>query len=643
MIDGALANATLKALTPFGVKGILSRINKLKQDFKTRSDLQIYYSHIKSPSKPDTVLKNIEEKYLKIRTLAFPEKLVSIKDIYHPLKVNFLDRGVTHSVDDEQMFFLDKLAIVVGVAGQGKTTTLRKLIHKELHKGEEGKIPIMISMREIDWNENEITLSKIISRELRQIGIVINHEAIEVCMVKKAFLLCFDGFDEVPLDQRNNALRMLMKGYSYTKNPMIVTSRPNTEITVEMGHTEIVKLENLDSDDVVKIISKNKNLDDSYKALLTKSYEENKEIKGVIITPILVDIFTVVYGRVQITPKNIVEFYEELYYGLTDKHDRFKQLERDKKCSLNNASLLNVLIRVSFQFSLSQDSYSFSPTKGIEVFKASLDKLDYKDEPISVLQDVVDRTSLIINDGDQYSFLHKSIMEFYSAKFIATRTIDTKKRIYKHISDNYSYKFENILRFLKELDSYDFYELFVIYQIQASQITELFELDTIQKKVAEFMNFPLSITCEKSGEFKNLLAVEYTGSNGLSNPARLGSVFQVLDLYEHIRIPSVINSIQDNIVSNSSSFLDRLVRDKKCIYSESDMTEEIIGSYFDDVDFKSNYDFIVDDSYICIGKADAVSMNKSIKHELNKLYEKNLQLKAEKEKENDISYLLGLG
>lgn len=639
MIDAG-AGYGLKAIVPYGVKGIVKRLQGLREDFRTKKELNEYYAHVKSPSKPDTILKKIEEKYLKIRTLAFPEKLVSIKDIYHPLKVYFPDRDVTHVVDDKQLFFLDKLVVVVGVAGQGKTTTIRKLIYKELYKGEEGKIPVMISMREINWNEKELDIFKVVSRGLREIGININHAAIEACMVKKSFLLCFDGFDEVPLSQRQSALRMLIKGYTYTRNPLIVTSRPNTEITTEMGNTEIVKLKNLESDDVVKIITKNKNLDNSYKELLIRSYEENTEIKGVIVTPILVDIFTVVYGRVQITPKNIVEFYEELYYGLTDKHDRFKQLERDKKCKLNNLNLLKVLVRVSFHTSISLDSHSFSHPKGIEIFRESLDKLDYQDDPRHVLQDVVDRTSLIINDGDQYSFLHKSIMEFYSAKFIATRSYDAKKEIYKYISDNYNYKFENVLRFLKELDPCCFYEYFVIYQVESSGLLDCFELEKIQKNIAIFMGFPLSIIYEKSNDYKHVRINDDNFSNKLNASSRLASVFQVLDLYKLVRIPSIIHSIQDSAISNNVSFLNELVTKGKCLYSELDFIEEQSSSYIEDMNFQSTYNLLIDECYECIGKVETASMNKSIKSIINKMYLKLNELKVERDQENDINDLL---
>lgn len=641
MIDaGTGTGAAIKAIVPFGVKGIVNRLKGLKEDFRTRKELNEYYAHVKSPSKPDTILKKIEEKYLTIRTLAFPERLVSIKDIYHPLKVYFPDRGITHEVDDKQLFFLDKLVVVVGVAGQGKTTTIRKLIHKELYKGEEGRIPVMISMREIDWNETDLDIFKVISRGLREIGIVINHAAIETCMVKKSFLLCFDGFDEVPLNQRQSALRMLLKGYTYTRNPLIVTSRPNTEITTEMGNIEIVKLKNIEPDDVVKIITKNKNLDNSYKELLIRSYKENNEIKGVIVTPILVDIFTVVYGRVQITPKNIVEFYEELYYGLTDKHDRFKQLERDKKSKLNNLNLLKVLTRVSFHTSISLDSHSFSYSKGVEIFKESLDKLEYQDDPRHVLQDVVDRTSLIINDGDQYSYLHKSIMEFYSAKFIATRSNDAKKEIYKYISDNYSYKFENVLRFLKELDPCYFYECFVIYQVELSGLLDLFELEKIHKNVAMFMNFPLSILYEKSNEYTHVRVKDYNFPNTINASFRLASVFQVLDLFELVRTPSIIQSIQDCAFSSNVSFLNQLVKKGKCLHSENYFTEAQSNSYIEDMNYQSTYDLLIDEYYECIGKVEASSMNKSIKSIIDTMYKKLNDLKLERDKENDINDLL---
>lgn len=78
----------------------------------------------------------------------------------------------------------------------------------------------------------------------------------------------------------------------------------------------------------------------------------------------------------------------------------------------------------------------------------------------TVANDIINISNLIIKDGyDEIKFIHKSIAEFFTAKFIATKMPKNKVDDYYSrclLNVDFNKNFLNVLKFLEEIDQYNY-------------------------------------------------------------------------------------------------------------------------------------------------------------------------------------------
>ena len=114
--------------------------------------------------------------------------------------------------------------VILGPAGSGKTTTLQKVAlesgQKAFHGDIQASIPILIPLR--DYGSEGI--KRLIEAIIKPWGLTF--EVIESDLVSGKFFLIFDGINEIPTNQREEALRDIRRFIKeYTKNRFLFTSR----------------------------------------------------------------------------------------------------------------------------------------------------------------------------------------------------------------------------------------------------------------------------------------------------------------------------------------------------------------------------------------------------------------------------------
>lgn len=101
--------------------GIFSNLNHHKETQDILSTLSpLVYQH------ESAILEKITDRYLKFRTLLSRNIDVHISDIYQPLKVRSEIRNMEIEINDNHILNLPKISCIIGKAGQGKTTLLKK-------------------------------------------------------------------------------------------------------------------------------------------------------------------------------------------------------------------------------------------------------------------------------------------------------------------------------------------------------------------------------------------------------------------------------------------------------------------------------------------------------------------------------------
>jgi hypothetical protein len=404
----------------------------------------------------DAISLKVTEKYLTFRTLQSRTQDIFIGDIYHPLKIKKTDsdENIVTLVDNE--FISTKIACIVGKAGQGKTTILRKMVYNHLNM-DSNEFPIIITLRNIDWTKPSIDLKEIVSIEFKELGINnISLEAYAFLLIKNRIKIFFDGFDEVTTANRSKAIALITSAYSTYNCACIVTTRPGTEIQLLSGIVINYTLLDLDYDDVKIIIERNPRILTVDKTQILTLLDSKREIANILVTPIILDVFITTYPELSADPTSLIDVYEQLFTSLISTHDRLKiSFQRESQSSLNVKQLEEVFWGASFRLLLSRNDVTFTESEIAKAFLVSTEKLGLEDYNTHL--DVINQTSLIQADGNEYSYIHKSIIEFHAAKHILNLSDAARISYYERIASSPHSNQENVLKFLSKIDEDMFY------------------------------------------------------------------------------------------------------------------------------------------------------------------------------------------
>ena len=78
-----------------------------------------------------------------------------------------------------------------------------------------------------------------------------------------------------------------------------------------------------------------------------------------------------------------------------------------------------------------------------------------------VLADIIEITCLVLEEGGQCEFLHRSIQEYYAARFVARLPEEVAKEFYNAMCTS-GHEWDNVLSFLAVIDAFRYRESFLL-------------------------------------------------------------------------------------------------------------------------------------------------------------------------------------
>ncbi|CAI3940945.1 NACHT family domain (NACHT) [Commensalibacter communis] len=365
---------------------------------------------------------------MKMRTIHSADKDVLLNEIYHPLAIK--DRENSLLIEDGFVYENNEIINIIGYAGQGKSTILRKIFLEALTYGK--KIPFFMELRRIESDD----IIKSLNLILNQLRVEAKQEDIENLLESGNILLLLDGFDEVKTEYRNQLLKEIFYLNKKYNTQIIITSRHDTEICREAGVCNFY-VEPIKKTDIIAIIEKL----DHYQNTDVKDYfniseilENNQSLVETINTPLLATLFYICYPHLDSIPENTIDFYDRLFVTLYLHHDKSKNYTREKKANLDKNQAYQCFCALCF-LSIYENQYDFTETSILEYMKNAVKLINIYDVSAeAIIEDFIGITSIIQRDGYNYIiFLHKSVQEYHAAQFIKFLSIDIKKTIYIQI------------------------------------------------------------------------------------------------------------------------------------------------------------------------------------------------------------------
>lgn len=406
-------------------------------------------------------------RFLKMRTLHSAESDVYLNEIYSPLRIVKQGGSEEFIVGDTFTLNFNRTVNIIGIAGQGKSTILRKLFLQEIYKTE--RFPFFIELRKIE----ESSILDYLKQQLEDIGLSLIEGDVEILLQSRKVVLMLDGFDEVTSSRRHRLLNEINQLKTRYNCSVIITSRPGTEICTEIDIINF-KVKTLNCNEIISIISKlDRNaVNEELKDLIIN----NVQLQGTLVSPILVNLLYVCYPYLDIVPKNVIDFYDKLFITLFSRHDKIKNFNRERSSQVSSIEAGNIFNAFCFD-SLNKNVMEFTEESLYKFLHSAL-KLNGTSLELTekVQNDLIDITCLIQKDGfDKYLFLHKSIQEFHAAKFIASLPHVHKEKFYLKLLEviDEEDKFDNVLQFLKEIDTNDYNALLVLKYFQNKKLNRL--------------------------------------------------------------------------------------------------------------------------------------------------------------------------
>jgi len=541
---------------------------------------------------------------LKMRTLHNADYDILLDDIYYPLSATVASNKDKINIKDGFTMPFNGIVNIIGIAGQGKSTILRKLFSEEIKHLT--RIPFFIELRRVEGSDIISHLMSI----LVSCGVECNIESVKILLQSKKIVLMLDGFDEVKHDQRVQMMNAILQLYYQYNTPIIATTRPNTEICLvsNVYNVYIDDLNIYDKVSILNVLSKNDRFssDQTSFKVLADLICDKEELADTVCNPILVTLLYYCYPYMSDIPNNIVEFYRSLFDTLYARHDKIKAYARERKSPIIGEKAKLAFAAICYN-SLMDEKFELWSDELYKYAEDAIETEGYSSEcATDFISDIKDITCLIQEEGNnRHVFLHKSVQEFYAAFAVANLDIEFKKEIYASLLEliKNSEHLDNFLLFLYSLDSKTFSDEMTI---RAFRDLGFVDVANMSREKAEIVFDSalrgFSITGRSTPDEDNVsLDMAFSISSALDI-----DLLPMLEGFQRDSLPTidVINMALFNDSMDKSqlkSYKHRTTTHKRVVAGvESPVFETYVFPFIDFVKLNKNYEVLVDCYYDAI-------------------------------------------
>ncbi|MEO1417725.1 MAG: NACHT domain-containing protein, partial [Bacteroidota bacterium] len=366
-----------------------------------------------------------------IDTLVLQNQQVPFDNLYFPLTVITHDNKeeVNIKIDGYPKDFLGKYfkVLIEDTAGMGKSTILRKLFLSVIE--EHCAIPILIELRNL--NADHGVMDEII-HQLTPIGEKLDQEFLLHLIKRGDFVFLFDGYDEIPLDNRQKVSLDLHDFISKTgENLFVLSSRPEDELASfgQFRKFTIRPLEKEESYEVIDIYARCDQRDFSQDLVKLLELPENRSVHEFLTNPLLTSLLYASFDYNREIPLEKAQFYRSVFDGLFNRHDISKKgyYKREKKCGLHKDNFESILRGIGF-FTMKMGKVRYDKDEILGVIDKSRRFFELQFSPSDFLEDLLKAVPIFQRDGTFIRWSHKSLQDYFAARFLCLDTGEKQER-----------------------------------------------------------------------------------------------------------------------------------------------------------------------------------------------------------------------
>lgn len=363
--------------------------------------------------------KAIAKKYATLTMIGFKHSF-DMDNIYIPLTVHvnpesrfsctkdeLSEKLVARSLKAEDLVTLpDKIAVVLGEPGIGKSTMLQYLARRESTKPD-NLFPILVKLADFSKTGEPLESFLLSSVENHITGTTMR-EAARIAIQEAKVLILLDGLDEVNRDEYNlmtERIRAFICGHEQCR--VIITSRKAGFQSHEVPY-QTFEINTLPFPEIETFIKKwfKKETD------LAKRIQANPRIHELAQNPFLLSIICLIFEEKKNLPRRRVELYEQCTITLLTLFD-IKQVSKENIFTRHLKE--RVLEDVAYHFFCKKmTSFPYAPL--IEQVSKTLAGMNRNLNEDEVLREICENSGLLQKSDDNHLFVHKTFYEYYVSR-----------------------------------------------------------------------------------------------------------------------------------------------------------------------------------------------------------------------------------
>ncbi|MEG1400932.1 NACHT domain-containing protein [Bacteroides sp.] len=463
-------------------------------------------------------------KFEKLKTFLYRNDLVDFYDTYFPLNLKGVkvtgEKYIINIENDIRKVFNESSCVaIIGDAGSGKSMLVKHFFLYFLSY--ELEVPIFIELRNLnsfDGSFKEYILSSIFNNRLSP-----SDRILERLLTDGRFLFLLDGYDELfegSLNKRKDEINQFID--RYRNNLYIITSRPGAFVE-SLPRFYNYKISKIRKNEIGDFVTKQLSILDDSMALQKKIMDVIDDPKNIdycdyMTNPLLLTMFIFTFKNHPELPHTKSKFYFNIFDTLCTRHDNFSKGGEihERKTRLKQEEYEDILKWLSF-YSYFEGRFTFDRQYLISKLELIKKKRGYSYNIESLIYDLTVSISVIIIDGIDYLFPHRSLQEYFIALLMAYRPVDRKiqdyKKKYFSLGFNVDY---NLWAISEELDNYYFTSTLIL---ELENIIAKLESSSVNESVLNYLDLldlKILYVLDEDQIFNNeSLEDDFSGEEGL--------------------------------------------------------------------------------------------------------------------------------
>ncbi len=408
----------------------------------------------------DTYVRRLLDRHSRAKSFFIRSEPISLYRFFVPLDV-VTDRRTIPSAGAADIAAVAPRAILTGSGGSGKSMIMRHILLSALRTRE--KIPVFLELRTVDLSE--LSLEEALLASLNANGLEVESSYLRLALGAGHFVLLLDGYDELDKRTRSKvATEVQALAERYTGNWIVLSSRPDPELE---GWTafSVLRVAPLSIEKAVSLVER-LDFDSDVKARFVRDLRSElfARHQSFLSNPLLLSIMLLTYHDTAHIPSKLSIFYNSAYEALFQKHDALKSgYQRARRTTLDIRDFERVFSTFCVR-TYSKRQFSFPLTLALDEFDRcrSLTHLEFS--PTDFLADAKQAVCLLVEEGQDITFAHRSFQEYFAARFVASAPPQAKAQLIKKFGA--SVGTDAVIPLLFEIDPFAVEQHYVLPALQ---------------------------------------------------------------------------------------------------------------------------------------------------------------------------------